>query len=121
MIASELEQSPDVLAQVRFGRSRFLGMLGAALFGTATEILARQQLAHAYHVVVSPCKPSGTCHCCNGTSCCESGCRARVGQCPGGGQCWNACSSGVLQRCCDYRDRAGRACSCRARVGGTCR
>jgi hypothetical protein len=114
-------------SQVPFGRSRFLGFCGAALFGVATRLVTPKLASAAHGNVPSPCFGFATCHCCSGTSCCESGCYWHSSHhhgCPTGGQCWNSCNYDAQgccysYRCCDWHSSGG-LCLCRSYRGKIC-
>lgn len=101
-----VDMDDQALANVPFGRNRFLRTLGIVLFGLATRLVA-PQLARAYHgSPPHPCYAFGQCHCCNGTQCCGGNCQypGSLG-CPGGGQCWYTCvGSEGLYQCCDWQE-----------------
>jgi hypothetical protein len=104
-------------SEVRFGRSRVLKTLGAALFGYTAQSILKQQPAWGGHTgPPGPCYGYGVCHCCSGSSCCVSGCTYIHHEgCPTGAQCWAACYNGCHWHCCDYMLSGGTHCLC-----GTC-
>lgn len=114
------------LRQVRFGRSRFLRYLGAGLVGVATSIAARSP-AYAYHgAVPTYCYGYGVCHCCSGSTCCQSNCvgHSHSHGCRSGTQCWTTCvnaGGGCVNcyRCCDWHGGT-HLCICRGYLGKFC-
>lgn len=104
----QLDDQLMARAAVSFGRNRFLGVLGAALFGLVVRAVAQPPLVEAHHA-----EPSGNCYayhdcaCCSGSNCCDPDCGYPyyLG-CPGGGQCWLTSSSCIVTRCCDYTSRS---------------
>jgi hypothetical protein len=108
---------------VRFGRSRALRVLGAAVFGFAGRAAVRPGAAIAYHKVKLPCRPSGGCHCCHGRTCCEPNCTVRNGQCPHTNttqNSWRVCAGGHQHWCSDWNDKKGRPCICRSTYERAC-
>jgi hypothetical protein len=117
----------DSLSQVRFGRSRFLRILGAALFGAATIGLT-ESTAFARPASDPPgCGAFTKCANCSGGKP-GSGHHATPGTCregatgkPKNKNCWYTSSprtDGGTDRwkCCDYV-RHGNHCYCRTYVG----
>jgi len=105
---SEREES-----QARFGRSRFLKMVGATVFGTAAGLAVKA--SPAYAAACSVAAPGAGCHswpqcnCCNQAGCCVTLCQAYPGYCtptndgyPDGPGYWSACVNTYLYRCYDY-------------------
>jgi hypothetical protein len=124
VIVSDGQSNVLSSSTVPFARSRFLAFCGTVVFGLAGSMM-RPRVIRAYHQGPIPpgCFGFNPCHCCNGDTCCESGCNWPAGHwegCPGGGQCWYACVSCQLYRCCDWHDSAGNHCLCRGwvRCGG---
>jgi hypothetical protein len=108
---------------VRFGRSRALGMLGAALFGFAGRAALKPGSALAYHKPVPPCKPSKGCHCCRGRTCCEPNCTTRNGECQHTNStqnAWRVCHAGHQHWCADWWDKKHRRCICRSTYERAC-
>lgn len=104
-----------------FGRSRFLRYVGGAVFGAVAMRMLAADPALA-HGTTPPacCGPSGTCSCCNGTTCCSSKCSKRTGECNGELGGWYCCmSSGTLFFCADWWDSDGHKCIC-AGIAGQC-
>lgn len=96
------------LFKVRFGRSRFVRLIGGALLGSATALALRDAPAEAHHnAPPSPCYGFGRCHYCEGRRCTQY-CDYPPGHtdgCPSGGQWWNTCTAGgLLYRCCDFHE-----------------
>jgi hypothetical protein len=95
----------------RTGRLAFVATVGSWVMGVSR--------AEAH--------PPGTClseshHCgffgcdCRGTNCVRPNgnpCANRVGDCPGGGQCWTETCQGNRLRCCDYFCSGSRCHCCR--------
>jgi len=104
------------LAQVPFGRNRFLRALGVALFSLATRLVT-PEIAHASHNTnVYPCFGYGLCHSCNGGTCNCCGCYyPPYLDCPSGGQCWYSCHATTHQvfRCCDWNVPGDNPCLCK--------
>jgi hypothetical protein len=121
MVVDQLSKSELATSSVPFGRSRFVALAGAAVFGLA-EKMVRPGVARAYHGAVPPgCDGFGECHCCNESTCCESGCNYDgVSHCHTGQQCWNVCYNGNIWRCCDWHDGSGNHCICRGWVRCGC-
>jgi len=107
---------PDEMANVPFGRSRLLKILGGACFGFAVTSAIEASPALACTLGSPPpcCGPSHECCCCSGYSgCCSSDCRDRVGECGGpGGDGWYTCCNGYYIFCHDYWSGSDR-CICR--------
>jgi hypothetical protein len=117
------EQTQGEFDGVRFGRSRALRFLGAAVFGFAGRTALRPGAALAYHKPKPPCGPSKGCHCCHGRTCCESPCTVRNGQCPGttsSENSWRVCHGGHQHWCSDWYDKKGRPCICRSTYERQC-
>lgn len=116
-----------LVARVPFGRSRFLGFLGATLFGLITRMVTPQFVSAAHGNVPTPCFGYNNCHCCSGANCCESGCywhSSHAHGCPTGGQCWNSCNYDgdgccYSYQCCDWHSSDG-LCICRRYRGRIC-
>lgn len=110
-MVSNLEHLDRTLkAQVPFGRSRFLGLLGGALFGVATAMVAPKA---AEACDVTPCYGACFCSCCsptNGGTCCSAGCTS-ASPCPSG-HCWYVCYASKLWTCCDWTQSDGTLCIC---------
>lgn len=115
------------LSKVRFGRNRFLRMLGVGLFGLSTGMIFSRE-AQADHVWARPpCHSAVMCHKCKGAKCTAASC-SPVGGCEGNpnSQCWrgstrarNGCYK--IWKCCDFYDRRfGGICICRRYVGRVC-
>jgi len=107
-VPSVIEADPAVLAQVPFGRNRFLAALGGTLFGYVTGMVVRSQPAEAAHQdPLWPCEGFGRCHYCDG-SICYRYCFWPGGShshCPSGGQYWETCTSaGTRYRCRDWHE-----------------
>lgn len=118
-----VETKTDVLSKVPFGRRRFFALVGSGFFGVAMR-LAAPDVAKAWHGGDPyPCYGFYLCHCCSGSTCCESTCTwpANHSHCPSGTQCWYACYCTVYFRCCDWhtKDSGGslRHCICKGVVG----
>lgn len=107
--------------QARFGRSRFLKMVGSAVFATAAGVAIKA--SPAYAAACSGAAPGAGCHdypqcnCCNQAGCCATGCVSKPGYCaptddgyPDGPSYWSACVNTYLYRCYDY---------CQTCTGGT--
>jgi hypothetical protein len=133
------QQSPDLnqsredgsfqtLDAVPFGRSRLLALVGGAVFGLATRIVAPDPAyaAHDYSAIW-PCAGYGICHCCSGTWCCGFYCDPGYehGHCSSGGQCWYTCGCFQMYQCCDWHvfgTNQQQHCICKAIVSdcGSC-
>lgn len=100
------------LDKIRFGRSRFLAAVAAALFG----VLTRDQEAFAMHAAATPCDGQ-LCHCC-GTSNCTPNTEACTVY-GGNGHCWYECHfpTGQYYKCCDFISGVGNFCVCRTSQG----
>jgi hypothetical protein len=120
--------SEDVLAEVPFGRNRFMKWVGGGLLSVATTLVLRNAPAEAHHGAVPyPCFGFGVCHNCSGTTC-TTNCSWAPGSyenCPSGGQCWNTCISSwagnYLYRCCDWHETISGTrynCECSEYIGG---
>jgi hypothetical protein len=123
MVSLIEETDEEQLSRIRFGRSRFLKAMSVAVFGfLADKMLVAQPAYAATCGSASPCGPSPRCCCCSGTTCTCTGCRARVGECPSGGQCWFVCNStiGRIVQCCDWWTAQGERCICSKVTGATC-
>ena len=124
------EHSPADLAGVPFPRSRWLRLAGGAVFGIVLQLTASNVARAGHGGAPYPCAGFGSCHCCSGSTCCESGCSWPGGthsHCPSGTQCWYVCSSeNDLYRCCDWHtteeSNATGHCICREFIspGGPC-
>jgi hypothetical protein len=115
------EGGRDPLAEVPFGRNRFLAWLGAGVFGTATGLILRSEPADAHHTTGTPypCRVYRRCHRCSGSRCTYKCYRSRNSECPTGGQCWFTRTRRGLYRCCDWRTTVGgrrRWCVCSGKV-----
>jgi len=99
----------ELLADVPFGRSRFLKFVGGGLLSAATALALRNEPADAHHLGVPyPCFGYGKCHYCSGRICTNycswpDGHGAGHG-CPTNAQCWNTCTAFGLYRCCDWHE-----------------
>lgn len=120
-LAEERMASNDI-----FGRNRFLELTGAALFGFAAQVFLRPHALASHGPTPYPCVSYGKCHCCNGTTCCESRCGWPGGthsHCGNEKQCWytcvSGCSTGCLYKCCDWHCGScqGGHCICSKGIG----
>lgn len=111
---AELERV-RTLSDVPFGRNKLLAGAGAALFAATAKLVA-PDIARADPF----CCSGGACACCNGTSCCNSGCHARSDLCFSGWQCWVCCLCLTSYQCCDYYPGSADTglCVCAATAGG---
>jgi hypothetical protein len=110
----EADLSDEQLADVRFGRSRFLRNASLALFGAATGLLVAQREAEARHRrAPAGCRGAPECHSCTRRCGCVN-CRRRAFSC-GGNQCWRTRYNNRCFRCCDYIGAGGNLCICRCR------
>ena len=111
----------DEEAGALFGRSRFLKMVGGALFGTAAVLAVDATPAFAAACNTSApgngCWGFKRCNCCSGTSCCAPSCVAHFGYCPAtqdgypaGGNYWSACVNGYLYNCADFCQNCSYPC-----------
>ena len=111
------------LAQIPFGRNRFLRMMGAALFGLATTmVMPRNALAHGTSVPY-PCYGFNRCSCCSNGNCC-GGCTDLTDTCTeGDGHCWLVVidSPCAIYQCCDFEDVDGHNCICSVKTCNCCR
>jgi hypothetical protein len=125
----ERDLDDERLSQVRFGRSRFLRILGIGLFGLAAGLASTQE-AEARPASKPPsCGVSPECRGCRGAKCEGKHCRPFDGGCTGDGDgehCWTSTEertdgSGCydVYKCCDYRQK-GDPCHCRKYVGKQC-
>lgn len=109
-------------AFARLERNRFLQVMGAGLFGFATQMVLRTAPAEATHVGTPyGCYGYPRCHCCSGVNCCGD-CHYHSGGlgCESQGQCWNNCAGGNMYRCCDWHEIVGSrhsACICASDIG----
>lgn len=98
--------SEDQLGEVRFGRSRMLKRIGAAIFGVSVMgvMTSSRALAHGTcaHSTIAMCGPSKRCCCCNANGCCVGGCTTRCCECPNGGWAWNQDYNGCSYACTDW-------------------
>lgn len=111
------------LGLVPFGRSRMLALLSGTLLSVAFQVAAPRQAQAAHGSYPYPCFGFGVCHCCSGSTCCESGCDFVSAGCPSGSQCWYTCDCFNLYHCCDWSSSSG-TCVCsglvRSCVGDPC-
>ena len=117
----EAELDNDSLSKVRFGRSRFLRLLGASLFGFAA-LGAVESAAEA-----RPRLPTGACgtdetpptHQCNNCHGGDPGRKSHLspGTCPGSGNCWYETHGHQKWKCCDFVTRTGDNCFCPKYIG----
>lgn len=118
-VKSLVDLDDEHLSRVRFGRSRFLRILGVGLFGLATGMVAAPELAEAAPTPY-PCSGAPGCNNCRGARCANC---SRAYTC-GGSQCWTTAvpngSCKEIYRCCDWYNRRGRVCVCRGYVGRRC-
>lgn len=110
------------LDNVRFGRNRALRLLGAGLFGLATQWALRAEPASARHQgPPPPCFGFQRCHHCFYESCSQYCSWYPHSHCPSGVQCWHGCYSHTLYRCCDWHERfpggTTHHCLCRGSIG----
>lgn len=106
------------------GRSRLLGVLGAALVGLAVRAVSPREAAatHAGTPYYPHCFGYSECDCCSGSTCCHGDCISYTQECPSGGQCWanSDYENCKTYWCCDwYREASGTVCIC-ATVGNYC-
>jgi hypothetical protein len=116
---ADLEEGLDdeQLAEVRFGRSRFLRNAGLALFGLAAGMFA----APPEDAEAAPrgCHGGPTCRTCRGAHCAR--CRRRAYSCEDRGiHCWRIRMGCRVYRCCDWISAFGSLCICRGYVGNVC-
>lgn len=104
------------LAEVRFGRNRFLRTMGLALFGVAAGLVAVPQEAGAAPTPAG-CNNAPGCGRCRGAKCLSPNCR-KVKTC-GGNHCWVTRIGCNQYKCCDWK-RRGKVCICRGFVGTVC-
>jgi hypothetical protein len=110
--------------KIPFPRNRFLTVTSAALFGTATKLLAPDIARATHQPPPGPCEGCNKCDCCvagPGCTCCDGG-----GPCYNCGcitnpssACWYTCASGFLWKCCDFK-QGGRCCICAQYIGTVC-
>lgn len=125
---------------MRFGRNRFLALLGGSLTAFAVRLVTAKSAVAGHSGIFSPgCYGYWQCHCCrlSGTRtpvCCEPGCVPRASCLPNLvgsdgqelGQCWVTClqtaPGGELFMCCDYTEGAGLGgpCSCGFKIASGC-
>lgn len=102
----ELDRVDDrLLERVPFGRNRFLRIAAAALTAVAVRMVTAETAEAAHGNPPGCCFGFGVCHCCSGSSCCESRCSWPGGShshCPSGAQCWYTCCGNRVQTCCDW-------------------
>lgn len=131
-MAADALAPPPAEEGVPFGRSRFLKIAGAALFGFTAQRLIGASSAHGIHITdVTPCRGYPMCHCCNGRYCCGDCHEHSVtydgssnsffpdGTCWTGTNCWWTCWGGQQYRCCDWHEIVGErhsACICRGLI-----
>jgi hypothetical protein len=123
MHSLEVNLENEIPSRTRFGRNRFLVFIGSGLVAAATK-LAMATPAYA-HPTPFLCHDAPGCHCCSGSSCCESGCTAVSGACESGGQCWTVAvdvGGGCydLYVCCDWTGPAHGFCMCRSGPSRVC-
>jgi hypothetical protein len=124
----EADLDEQHIAQVRFGRRRFLRVLGGGLLSLAAGLAGVQGVAEAKTPATSsPCGPSPLCSSCSGSS--NPGTGHSPGTCPTGGSkggnCWtegvtrpDGCTD--IWKCCDYVDGSGGHCHCTTFVHVQC-
>lgn len=118
-----------------FGRSRFMRMSAAAVFGlAASAFLPGRADAHCPTSSEHPCfgfdlcggYPSTGCnnaeaHCCSNTkNYCSDACDHNQTTCDTNGpqhNCWVMCHEGKRYRCCDCKKEEGGFCMCRFQTG----
>lgn len=118
-------------SHVPFGRSRFLGIMGAALFGLSARLISSEPAAADHYATPYPCHSAGGCHRCSGRWCKQSNwvddCAVRRG-CEDNPQlqCWNTWAwdqvgCWVEYRCCDWTEPAtGGLCICSQQITWVC-
>lgn len=101
--------------KTRVSRNRFLAGVGAAIMGVATARVFAPTAASASPVC---CGPSPGCSCCNGKTCCVSGCKRNTSLCAPPYGYWVCCDYGNGERygCYDWLEHGSR-CICAAAVG----
>lgn len=115
MSNTDVAFSEEALERSRFGRNRFLAVVGGALFGLAATLSGRAEPAWAACGSSHPCHGFGRCCCCSGTVCCQSNCKRLYGLCGQHG-CWTVCNGvGNLFQCCDWQ--SNNPCICRTIIG----
>jgi hypothetical protein len=125
---AQLEELVDEgVARSRLSRSRFLGWLGAGMFGAVMSAVLPATKAEASTCVTykAPCYGYPICSyactgCCRSdTTYCDPHCYPYAyGGCPSGSTCWYECYGGKRHRCCDCKS-SGNWCICNF-ITGTC-
>lgn len=108
----------DEVSRVLLSRSRFLAVVGGALFATVLQVTAPKLAAASDSPY--PCFAYHPCQCCSGQNCCtSSGCYGGFYGCPTGSQCWFTCDCVSLYQCCDWAQGSpsGPRCVCSGYIG----
>lgn len=130
----ELEELVDEgLATGRLARSRFLGWLGAGIFGAAVGAVL-PSVAEASSTAVAPSTCGTTLYPCGGFPLCSGGCTGCCRNdisycdphcsghylgCESGTTCWYTCYNGRTHKCCDCQCTGCDPCICHF-ILGTC-
>jgi hypothetical protein len=121
------------LDHARFGRNRFLRVMGGFVFGGTAAVVVKG--SPVYAAACSTSLPGAGCHgyprcnCCSATACCAPSCFPLTGVCsptddgyPDGPNYWSTCQGGFLFDCADFTqscDGGTHNCICRFHIG-TC-
>lgn len=119
-----ISQQDDALDRARFGRNRFLALLGGTMVGFAVRAFVPESARANHHPVLSPCT-GRACHYCCGTYSNPKPCSGYIRNygCHNISTkyCWTSCVSGVKYKCCDFRcNSCDQGCSCRYSCASCC-
>lgn len=95
-------------ASIRFGRSRFLRIMGGALFA----LVGGAMLPDTAHAAPYPCYGYPGCTRCCG---CGGGC-TKAYTCEGSKHCWYTATATATYKCCDWRLPNGSLCIMSTRI-----
>ena len=118
-------EGAHIIAGTRgLSRSKVIAVASSAILYWTLRLTAPEVARAAHLGVPYPCFGYGQCHCCSGSTCCESGCLWHSDHshgCPSGGQCWYTCiqATGDVYQCCDWHSNTG-LCICSTLTQITC-
>jgi len=122
-----ISQQDDALDRARFGRNRFLALLGGTMVGFAVRAFVPESARANHELPLAPCKGYGRCHYCCGTYSNPQPCSGYIrnyGNCRKDQPtvyCWRTCVGGVKYKCCDFRcNSCDQGCSCRYSCASCC-
>jgi hypothetical protein len=118
-------QDGDGLDGVRFGRNRFLTLLGGTLVGLSVRAFVPESARANHEPPLAPCSGWGRCHYCCGTYSNPQPCSGYIKDygCLNDSTryCWTSCVGGVKYKCCDFRcNSCDHSCSCRYACASCC-